>query len=332
MIITRTPFRISFFGGGTDLPCWYRENKGAVLSATIDKYSYITCRKLPPFFEHKHRIVYSKTELIKKISDIKHPAVRETMRFLKIKSGLEIHHDGDLPARSGLGSSSSFTVGLLKALYALNGKIVDKKKLALDAIHIEQDLIKEDVGSQDQVAAAYGGFNKIKFSGNHQIEVRPMTIGPEKIKRLESHLMLFFTGLQRYAVEIEKEKISFLKDKKNELNSLCSMVEEAGNILNADKPRLNDFGKLLDESWKLKKSLSDKVSTGMIDEIYDTAKKNGASGGKILGAGGGGFILFFAHPEKQERLKNALKKLLYAPFKFESLGSQIIYYGENGGC
>jgi len=331
MIITRTPFRVSFFGGGTDLPCWYNDNKGAVLSTTIDKYSYITCRKLPPFFEHKHRIVYSKTELIKKISDINHPAVRETMKFLNIKTGLEIHHDGDLPARSGLGSSSSFTVGLLKTLYALKGKIVDKKKLAIEAIHIEQDLIKEDVGSQDQVAAAYGGLNKITFAGKHQIEVRPMTIGRGKIQDLENHLMLFFTGLQRYAVEIEKEKIRLLPDKKCELNSLCYMVEEACDILNADKPRLNDFGKLLDESWKLKKSLSGKVSNGVIDDIYNVAKKNGALGGKILGAGGGGFILFFTPPKKQERLKTALKKLLFAPFKFESLGSQIIYYGESGG-
>ncbi|MBP7652788.1 kinase [Candidatus Dependentiae bacterium] len=326
MIITKTPFRISFFGGGSDLPCWYKENCGAVLSTTIDKYCYITCRSLPQFFDYKHRIVYSKIELINDINDIKHPSVKETFKFMRINNGIELHHDGDLPARTGLGSSSAFTVGLLNALYGLQGKIISKMKLALDAIHVEQELIKENVGSQDQVAAAFGGFNKITFSGNHLIDVKPVTISLKKINNLQNHLMLFFTGFTRFADEIEKDKINSITQKTKEYSELCGMVEESIKILNQDIEHLHDFGKLLNESWKLKKSLSDKVSTTFIDNIYEKGMKNGALGGKILGAGGGGFILFFVPEENRNRIMEALKDLLYIPFNFESMGSQIIYY------
>lgn len=327
MIISRTPFRISFFGGGTDHPTWYNENKGAVISTTIDKFCYISCRKLPPFFEYKHRIVYSKQEMVSGIDEIIHPAVREAFRFMDISEGLEIHHDGDLPARAGLGSSSAFTVGLLHALFALQGKMVSKKKLAFDAIHVEQEMIKENVGSQDQVAAAFGGLNKIDFSLDYNIEVRPITMERSLYENFQNHLMLFFTGLTRTASNIEGEKIKTLCDKKKELNHMMDIVDEVMKILNGEGD-LIEIGKLMDENWKLKKCLSDKVTNPYIDTIYETAIKNGAIGGKILGAGGGGFILFFVRPDYREHLKNVLNFLLHVPFRFDALGSQIIYYSE----
>jgi D-glycero-alpha-D-manno-heptose-7-phosphate kinase len=328
MIITRTPFRISFFGGGTDYPDWYRENRGAVLSTTIDKYCYINCRYLPPFFEYKHRIVYSKYEHVNEIDQIVHPAVRETFRFMKVDRGLEIHHDGDLPARSGLGSSSAFTVGLLHALYALNGKIVNKKRLALESIHIEQNMIKENVGSQDQTIVAFGGLNKVEFQGDHDIEVTPVTIGSARKEEFRSHMMLFFTGFSRIASDVAKDTISRLPKKKRELGILFGMVDEAINILNSGSS-LADFGRLLDESWKIKRGISDGISTAHIDSIYEAARKAGATGGKILGAGGGGFMVFFVLPENRNRVREALRSLLHVPFKFETLGSQVIYFTES---
>jgi D-glycero-alpha-D-manno-heptose-7-phosphate kinase len=329
MIISRTPFRISFFGGGTDFPAWYKENGGAVLSTTIDKYCYISCRRLPPFFDYKHRIVYSKYEHINEIEEILHPAVRETFKFMNITDGLELHHDGDLPARTGLASSSSFTVGLLHALYALKGKIVTKKKLALDAIYVEQEMIRESVGSQDQVAVAFGGFNRIDFNGNHNIDVAPITIDRVNLQQFQDHLMLFFTGFSRLATEIEEEKIKQINKKKYELKTMYEMVDEAINILNG-KGDLADFGRMLHESWELKKRLSDNVTTSRIDEIYRLALNNGAIGGKILGAGGGGFILFFVKPENRDRLQKALDFLLHVPFRFDTTGSQLIFYSESG--
>ncbi len=325
MIITRTPFRISFFGGGTDFPVWYRENGGSVLSATIDKYCYLTCRVLPPFFECKHRIVYSKQENINDIDSIIHPSVRETFKFMQINKGLSIQHDGDLPARSGLGSSSSFTVGLLHALYALKGKMVTKKQLAMEAIHIEQEMIKENVGSQDQVAVAFGGLNRIIFSGNHNIEVNPIIIDLTRLQHFQEHFMLFFTGFARYASEIEGEKMKQLHKNKNNLMLMQTMVGEAVKIL-TETGDITNFGRLLHEGWKCKKSLSNRVSNSHIDDIYEAAMKNGALGGKILGAGGGGFILFFVRPEDRDRLRRALGSLLHVPFRFDTLGSQIIYY------
>ncbi len=329
MVISRTPFRISFFGGGTDYPAWYQENGGAVLSTSIDKYCYITCRHLPPFFEYKHRIVYSKYERVSDIEKIVHPAAREVFRFMDVKKGLEIHHDADLPARSGLGSSSAFTVGLLHALYALKGKMITKKRLALEAIHIEQEMIKENVGSQDQVVAAYGGFNKIEFAGNQNIEVRPMTIRDSRLEEFRSHLMLFFTGFTRIASNLAKEIISQIPAKKRELNKLRIMVDDAVNILNGDDD-ITEFGRLLYESWKLKRAISDTTSNSNIDNIYSTAINAGAIGGKLLGAGGGGFILFFVKPEARQRVRDKLGSLLYVPFRFDTSGSQIIYYSESG--
>jgi D-glycero-alpha-D-manno-heptose-7-phosphate kinase len=326
MIITRTPFRISFFGGGTDFPVWYQEHGGAVLSTTIDKYCYVHCRKLPPFFDCKHKIVFfSKQEAFNEIDEIEHPAVRETYRFMNVKEGLVMQHDGDLPSHSGLGSSSAFTVGLLNALYALQGKMISKKQLAFEAIHVEQDMIKEAVGSQDQIASAFGGFNKIVFSLNN-IEVNPLTISNEKIAQLHSHLMLFFTGFARFAVEIETEKLQNLDQKKHKLRAMQRLVDSAIDILSDGVDGYDDFGRLLHENWMLKKSLSDKVSTSQIDEIYAKGMAAGALGGKILGAGGGGFILFYIAPERQEQLKSALSPLLHVPFRFDTLGSQVIYY------
>lgn len=329
MIISRTPFRISFFGGGTDFPTWYRDNGGAVLSTTIDKYCYISCRRLPPFFEYKHRIVYSKYEQINEIDEIIHPSARETLRFMDVKDGLEIHHDGDLPARSGLGSSSAFTVGLLHALYALKGNVVTKKKLSLEAIHIEQEMIKENVGSQDQVAVTFGGLNRIEFNGNHNIGVTPVTIGKAKRQQFQDHLMLFFTGFSRLASEIEADKFDQISRKKIELNKMYEMVDKAVSILDEESD-LSGFGELLNESWILKKSLSDKVSTPDIDTIYKTALDNGAIGGKLLGAGGGGFILFFVKPKNREKVIKSLDHLLHVPFNFDTTGSQLIFYSESG--
>ena len=324
MIITRTPFRISFFGGGSDYPIHFENHGGSVLSTTIDKYCYISVRYLPPFFEHKSRIVWSKLESVKHHDEIQHPSAREILKFLNIDKGVEIHHDADLPARSGLGSSSSFSVGLIHALNALNGKIITKRQLALDAVHIEQEKLKENVGCQDQTAAAFGGFNKIEFGGHHKIAVHPISLSSGKLNLLQNNLMLFFTGLARTASEVAEEQIKNTRNKEYEIKSMAKMVDEAINILNSGD--IEDFGKLLHESWQIKKSLSSQISNSSIDEIYEAGLKSGAIGGKLLGAGNGGFILFFVKPELQNQVKEKLKNLLYVPFKFENLGSQIIYY------
>ena len=326
MVISRTPFRISFFGGGTDYPVWYKENRGQVLSTTIDKYCYITLRYLPPFFPYKHRIVYSKIETVKNINEILHPAVRATLNFLKIDKGLEIHHDGDLPARTGMGSSSAFTVGLLNSLYGLKGVMISKDRLAKEAIYIERDVLKESVGSQDQVAAAFGGFNKISFAGNDEIKIEPITLTEARIKELESHLVLYFTGFSRYASEVAKTQIEKTPDRKRELTLMYQMVDTAVNILNDENKNILEFGKLLNETWQLKKSLTDKISTPEIDDIYQRALEVGAVGGKLLGAGGGGFLLLFIPPEKQKKVREEFKNLLEVKFHFEKGGSRIIYY------
>lgn len=329
MVITRTPFRISFFGGGTDYPIWYKENGGVVISTTIDKHCYISCRRLPPFFEYRHRIVYSKAETVNEIDQIIHPAVREILRFMDVKEGLEIHHDGDLPARSGIGSSSSFTVGLLHTLYALRGQMVTKEKLAIESIHIEHNMIKENVGSQDQIAAAFGGFNKITFNADNSFKVNPVILNKDRLQFFKKHLMLFFTGFPRVASEIVKEQIDGIHKIKKELSTIHQMVDVAISILTRNSD-LDAFGNLLHESWKIKRSLSNKVSNEHIDEIYEAARNAGALGGKILGAGSGGFMLIFARPENQESIKNKLKKLLLVPFDFESLGSQVVVYSPHG--
>jgi D-glycero-alpha-D-manno-heptose-7-phosphate kinase len=324
MIITRTPFRISFFGGGTDYPVYYKEYGGSCLSATINKYCYISCRNLPPFFDHKYLIRYSRKEVVKRIEDIQHPSVRECLKFIGYENGIELIHTADIPALSGIGSSSAFTVGFLHALHALKGEIVTKRQLAREAINIEQNLIKENVGSQDQVAVAFGGFNRIEFGGEKEFYVAPMTIANEKIELLQDHLMLFFTGFARNASEIAGEQIKKTPEKKSELKTMMEIVDEAVNIIK-DNSDIKYFGKLLHESWKLKRSLTNLISTKVIDELYEAALSAGAIGGKILGAGGGGFMLLFAPPENHQAIKEKLK-LLHVPFHFENLGSQIILY------
>ena len=326
MIISRTPLRISFFGGGTDYPAFYKEYGGAVLSTTINKYSYVICRRLPPFFDYNYRIRYTMREETRTIAEIKHPSVRECLNFIEPGYGVEVQHNADLPAMSGLGSSSAFTVGLLNALYALKGQLTTKRQLALDAIHIEQNIIKENVGSQDQTAAAFGGFNKIEFGGQRQMWVHPITIDKSKMDFLQSHFMLLFTGFPRNASKIAAEQIKKTPEKTRELKIMIDMVEEAVNILNGSHDGYADFGKLLHETWMLKRSLTPHISNSQIDEIYEAALSAGAVGGKLLGAGGGGFMLLFASPETQPKIKEKLNKLLYVPFNFHNLGSQIVYY------
>jgi len=327
MIISRTPLRVSFFGGGTDYPAFYEEDGGAVLSTSINKFLYVICRYLPPFFDYKYRIRYSIREETQTISEIKHPSVRECLNFVDFKNrGIEIQHNADLPAMSGLGSSSAFTVGLLNTLYALKGEMRTPIQLALDAIHVEQDRVRENVGSQDQTVAAFGGFNKIEFGGLQKIVVSPITLEQGKLDSLQNHLMLFFLGFPRNASEIAGEQIRRIPEKKNELKAMMEMVEEAVNILNSSQDRLMDFGKLLHEGWKIKRSLTQRITNPFIDEVYEAAMKAGALGGKLLGAGGGGCMLFFVKPEVQPKVKEELSKLLYVPFKFHNLGSQIAYY------
>ena len=328
MLIVRTPFRISFFGGGTDYPVWYRKNGGAVLGTTIDKYCYITCRYLPPFFEHKHRIVYSLSELVRDVDEIRHPSVRETLRYMGITDGVEIHHDGDLPARTGLGSSSAFTVGLIHALYALKGTMPTKMQLAREAIYIEQELIKENVGSQDQTLAAFGGLKHIYFNGADDVQGESVVMKPGRLELMQDHLMLFFTGFSRTASQIAEEQIKATPKKEKELNEMHRMVDTAVELLNSDED-ICRFGELLHESWLLKRSLSNKISTPYIDYLYEAAMGAGATGGKILGAGGGGFILFFVRPELQHKVIDGLPGLLHVPFRFENAGSQIIFYEPN---
>jgi D-glycero-alpha-D-manno-heptose-7-phosphate kinase len=326
MIITRTPFRISFFGGGTDYPVYYREHGGAVLSTTINKYCYLTCRYLPPFFDYKYRIRYTKTELTQTADEIQHPSVKACLNFMGINEGIELIHSSDIPALSGVGSSSSFTVGLLHALSALKGQIATRRKLAFDAIHVEQDMIGESVGCQDQMAAAFGGFNKIEFGGESGIFALPITLGERKLLQLQDKLLFYFTGFSRTASEIASEQIRQTPGKLKELKAMHEMVDEAINILNGKPEQFDAFGKLLHKSWQLKRKLTPLVSTSEIDNIYDTAMRAGAIGGKLCGAGGGGFMLFYVPTEAQPRVKEALKNLLLVPFRFETLGSHIVFY------
>lgn len=326
MIVSRAPHRISFFGGGTDYPSYYLQHGGRVLGAAIDKYCYITCRELPPFFAHRHRIVYSKVEMVNNVAEIAHPSVRETMKYLGITEGLEIHHDGDIPARSGMGSSSAFTVCLVKTLYALKGRIISKEDLYREAIHIEQNLIGENVGSQDQVFAASGGINTIEFLQNGQIVARPLLMPPTALKTLRENLLLIFSGISRNASEIAEEQIENIPNNLATLHTMKSYVEDAYGILTSPKGDFDDLGRLLNETWRAKRSLSSNVATGEIDALYETAMKNGALGGKLLGAGGGGFMLLYARPEDHPRLLKALDKYIRIPFDFDFSGAEIIIY------
>lgn len=327
MIISRTPFRISFFGGGTDYPAWFRQHGGAVLAATIDKYCYLTCRYLPPFLEHRIRIVYSKIEQCQKVDEISHPVVRETLRFLKVDRGIEIHHASDLPGRSGMGSSSSFTVGLLHALSALKGKIAGKRQLARDGIVIEQERLQETVGSQDQVCAAYGGLNHIQFLQSGDFTVQPMTLSRTRVRELNSNLMLFYTGIKRTASEIASSygTAATIEQRGDLLTRMREYVDRGVEILNS-RQDLSAFGELLHENWMAKRSLSSKVSNAQVDSLYEDARSAGAIGGKLLGAGAGGFLLLFVPPDRQSAVRARFEKLLNVPFKFEFSGSQIIFF------
>ena len=330
MIISRTPFRVSLFGGGTDYPKWYLKHGGAVFGFAINKYCYISIRALPPFFEHRHRIVYSKVENVKDLREIQHPAVRGVLTDQGTDVGLEIHHDGDLPARAGLGSSSSFTVGLLNALSALKGLMIDKKRLAGEAIRIEQDVIKEHVGSQDQVWAAFGGLNRINFFKNGDFDVVPAIIAPARREELLGKLQLYFTGFSRFASEIAKKQIANVDRREKHLTAIMGMVDEALKVLQSNGRPIREIGELLHESWRLKRELADDVTTPEIDDIYQSARDAGAVGGKLLGAGGGGFMILFVEPEKQRAVAERLRKLVRVNVGVDDVGSKIVVYEPAG--
>jgi len=330
LIISRTPHRISFFGGGTDYPEYYLRHGGKTLGVAINKYSYLNIRKLPPFFDYKHRIVYSRQENVTHLDEILHPSVREILKYLNVDYGLSIHHDGDIPARSGMGSSSAFTVGLLNSMYALNGTMSSKYDLMKKAIHIEQNLICENVGSQDQAFASYGGLNTIDFLQNGEISVSPIIMNKKRLIAFQDNLMLFFSGLSRTASEIVAEQIEKTSLNIPNLHKMKNLVDEAFTILNSQRD-LRDFGELLNYTWELKKSLSSKITNDEIDGMYKKAMQAGAIGGKLLGAGGGGFMVFYVEKEKQESVKKALNGYLHIPFDFDFEGSKIVVYEPNYG-
>ncbi|MFA9464609.1 MAG: kinase [Velocimicrobium sp.] len=325
MIITKTPFRMSFFGGGTDIEEHFKENSGSVLSTTFDKYCYVTVRHLPRFFDYKSHLTYSKMEYVNEYDEIQHPAIREAMRMLDMHE-IRLTYDSDLPAKSGLGTSSSFAVGMLNAFYALKGKYADKKKLADEAIYLERVLCKEAGGWQDQIAASYGGFNRINF-GPDGYEVIPVIISPERKKLLNSNLMMYFTRFTRFSSEVQKANIAAnSKDRNVMLNDMRSLVDEAERILIDKEKDLDNFGYLLDQTWKLKRQVGSAVSNHDIDDLYAKGIEAGALGGKLLGAGGGGFLLFYVQPERQEAVRKAMNSLMYIPFKFESGGTTVVNY------
>ncbi len=324
MIITKTPFRMSFFGGGTDLEDYFRENNGAVLSTTFDKYCYVTVRHLPRFFNYKTHLTYSKTEYVCSYEEIEHPAIRNAMKMLDMHE-LRLTYDSDLPARSGLGTSSSFAVGMLNAFYALKGKYVSKKELADKAIYLERVLCDEAGGWQDQIAAAYGGFNRINFNADGY-EVLPLILSPERKKLLNKNLMLFFTGFTRLSSDMQKKNAPDRKAKTAQLRELYSLVEKAEKFLTDKTIDLNEFGRLLDYTWKLKRQIGTTVSTDDIDILYAKGINAGALGGKLLGAGGGGFLMFYVPSERQNAVRTALENLMYVPFEFENDGTRVIHY------
>lgn len=324
MIITKTPFRMSFFGGGTDMESYFKENGGAVLSTTFDKYCYVNVRHLPRFFDYSTELSYSKTERVTEVDDIQHPAIRNAMKMLDMHE-IRLTYEADLPARSGLGTSSSFAVGMLNAFYALKGKYTDKKKLADEAIYLERILCNEAGGWQDQIAASYGGFNRINFNADGY-EVLPIIISPERKKQLNNNLMMFFTGFTRFSSEVQKANAVGSNDKKDQLKEMYKLVDEAERILTDKSTDLDDFGRLLDHTWKLKRQTGAAVSTDSIDGLYARGIAAGALGGKLLGAGGGGFLLFYVQPEKQSEVRKAMKDLMYIPFEFENSGTRVIHY------
>ena len=326
MVICRTPFRISFFGGGTDYPIWYKNHGGAVISATINKYSYITARWLPPYFDYKHRVRYFQHEQTHSLEEIKHPSVRECARYLNVQEGLEVVHNADVPAQSGLGSSSTFTVGMLHALHSLQNRMPTKRQLAIEAIHVEQELIGEAVGSQDQTAAAFGGINYIRFNRVREIDVDPVILSQERLLELQENLLLVFTGFSRSASEMAKLQIAVTPHKTIELAAMTDLCDQALNCLTDEQKSLDEFGRLLKEQWRIKRGLTEKISNPEIEGIYDLAIKNGALGGKLLGAGGGGFMLFYARKEQHESIRTALHRRMFVPFRFDFTGSKIVYF------
>lgn len=324
MIITKTPFRMSFFGGGTDIEEYFRENGGAVLSTTFDKYCYVNVRHLPRFFEYSTELTYSRSERVSSVDDIQHPAIRNAMKMLDMHE-IRLIYEADVPARSGLGTSSSFAVGMLNAFYALKGKYADKKKLANEAIYLERVLCNEAGGWQDQIAASFGGFNRINFFAD-DYEVLPVIISPNRKKQLNKNLMMFFTGLTRFSADVQKANNADRKNKVKQLKEIQALVDEAEKVLTDTHADLDDFGRLLDTTWKLKRNIGAAVSTDDIDLLYAKGIAAGALGGKLLGAGGGGFLIFYVQPEKQEIVKQAMEDLMYIPFKFENGGTQVIHY------
>ena len=324
MIITKTPFRMSFFGGGTDMESFFMENGGAVLSTTFDKYCYVNVRHLPRFFDYSTELSYAKIERVTDVNDIQHPAIREAMKMLDMHE-IRLTYEADLPARSGLGTSSSFAVGMINAFYALKGKYADKKKLADAAIYLERELCKEAGGWQDQIAASYGGFNRINFNSDGY-EVLPLIINPERKRQLNNNLMMFFTGFTRFSSDVQKANASNKADKVNQLKEMLALVDEAEKVLVDKQSDLDEFGRLLDHTWRIKRKTGNAVSTNSIDELYDKGLKAGALGGKLLGAGGGGFLVFYVEPDKQEKVKKAMEDLLYIPFEFEDGGTRVIHY------
>lgn len=324
MIITKTPFRMSFFGGGTDMESFFRENGGAVLSTTFDKYCYVNVRHLPRFFDYSTELSYSKTERVTSVEDIVHPAIRNAMKMLDMHE-IRLTYEADLPARSGLGTSSSFAVGMLNAFYALKGKYADKKKLADEAIYLERVLCSEAGGWQDQIAASYGGFNRINFDADGY-EVLPVIISPERKKRLNSNLMMFFTGFTRFSAVVQQANNLGAKEKTAQLREMHALVDDAERVLTDRYADLDDFGRLLDHTWKLKRQTGSAVSTDSIDGLYSKGIAAGALGGKLLGAGGGGFLIFYVQPDKQAAVREAMKGLMYIPFEFETGGTQVIHY------
>jgi D-glycero-alpha-D-manno-heptose-7-phosphate kinase len=330
MIITRTPFRLSLFGGGTDYPTWWRQHGGAVLGTAIDKYCYISLRELPPFFEHRHKIVYSKVETVNDIGEIQHPAVRAVMDELRVSTGMEVHHDADLPARSGLGSSSSFTVGLINALRAYAGRMSTAEHLAREAIRIEQEVIGENVGNQDQVWAAYGGTSVIEFRPDGTFAVTPVVMSAQRRAELERHLMLFFTGFSRIASEVAGKKIQNLHARERQLRAMRAMVDEGLAVLQDEDRPIAEIGHMLHRAWTMKRELAEGVTTSAIDEIYEAAREAGAVGGKLLGAGGGGFMVVFAEPDRQPAVREALRGLVQVRFRTGAPGSRVVVYEPDG--
>lgn len=330
MVITQTPFRMSFFGGGTDYEGFYNEHGGSVISTTFDKYCFVTVSHLPRFFEYTNQITYSKIERVSDVSEIEHPSAREAMKYLDIRE-IRMSYEADLPARSGLGTSSSFAVGMLNAFYALKGKHVDKMRLAKDAIYVERELCHESGGVQDQIAVSFGGLNRIDFTAEGFM-VNPIIIPRERKHQLNNNLMLFFTGFSRFSSNIAQSQEKATKDKTKELLEMLQLVDEAEKVLISKHTDLCEFGKLLDYTWKLKRGLTEKISSDSIDLLYKKAINAGAAGGKLLGAGGGGFLLFYVEKEKQPEVREALKDLLYVPFEFEEGGTRILYYKSEDFC